>query len=296
MKHFIYTNFTNGGNVTSPPPPPGGGSSSAKIIFLGDSGMPPLADTENTANKIKQEAPDYVIHLGDANYESPQKLNTNFLNFWQNYLNKMYFVFGNHDLDYDYGAGIIENLPLVKNNLTQQKINSKFLCYDFKINNIHFFAFNSGNTYSGDSLTQQNDQFLNLENQFEEMLPKIRNSQYKWKIVLVHKPPYTNEYTHKPGAGPLRLDYKAEGVDIVMSAHSHLYEKININNIFYLIQGLGGAEKRCGSTPYLNGTNLNYCLKNAYTILNVSNNNLEFITKNIDGEIIDQFGLTKFLS
>ena len=111
-----------------------------KIALLGDSGETPLGNTEAVANRIKQNNPNYIIHLGDANYGNVSNLQNYFLDFWQNYLDKIYFVFGNHDLDYDYGASIIDNLPLVKSNLTLSQISNKFLCYDFIIENIHFFV------------------------------------------------------------------------------------------------------------------------------------------------------------
>ena len=104
--------------------------------------------------------------------------------------------------------------------------------------------------------------------------------------MVVHKPPYTSESLHT-GSIPLQLDYESLGVRVVLNGHSHDYEYIYKNNTAYLINGLGGASKRCPVAPFVTGTLSTYCEKNGYTICSATDTTLTFRTYNTDGDIID---------
>lgn len=272
----------------TPTPTPTPIPTGVTFAILGDSGQAGyLTDTENVANGIKSFTTDFIIHVGDANYGTPSDIQTNFLDFWpQEYLDKMYFAFGNHDLNYDYGQSFLDNLPLVNSLIGPTKIANKLYCYDFVRGPIHFFVLNAGNSASGDQLDELADPNIQLSAQLDEIIPKITGSTSTWKIMVVHKPPYTNEVLHD-GSIPLRLDYESLGVRVVLNGHSHDYEYIYLNNTAYMIQGLGGANKRCAVAPYVTGTQTTYCVKNGYTICQATQSSLTFTTYNVDGQIID---------
>lgn len=277
-------------NVTPTPTP----TPQTTTVFglLADSGEPnstSLDFTNQVANGVKSFNPDFVIHMGDANYWAgdPNTLVNNFLNFWDGWLNKMYFSFGNHDLDTDYGAAILDNLPLVNNAIGPVKRANNLLCYDFIQGPVHFFVLNSGNSAAGDSMNETIDPNIQLAAQMAEMTPKITGSTSTWKIVVVHRPPYTNGVNHAPGSPAVRFDYASLGVDIVLSAHSHVYEYMVVNQMSYFVQGLGGATKHNLTDPLLNGTEIAYNQKHTYTICDASINELIFRTYAIDNELID---------
>lgn len=260
--------------------------------LLADSGEPNPTSLENTyavANGIKSFNPEFVIHMGDANYwvGDPNTLDDNFLNFWDGWLNKMYFAFGNHDLDTDYGSAILDNLPLVNDAIGSTKRANNLLCYDFVKGPVHFFVLNSGNSAAGDSMNESIDTNMQLTAQMAEMTPKIAASNAMWKIVIVHRPPYTNGLNHDPGSTAVRFDYASLGVDIVISAHSHAYEYIVVNDTPYFVQGLGGATKHDFINPLLEGTEIAYNDKHAYTICTALGDELTFRTYTIDDELID---------
>jgi len=265
---------------------------STVFAFLGDSGEPnetSLGFTSAVANGIKSFNPEFVIHVGDANYwvGDPNTLDENFLTFWDGWLNKMYFAFGNHDLQTDYGSAVLDNLPLVNNAIGSTKRANNLLCYDFIKGPVHFFVLNSGNSAAGDSMDELIDPNMQLTAQMAEMTPKIAASTSMWKIVVVHRPPYTNGANHDPGSEAVRFDYASLGVDIVISAHSHAYEYIVVNNTSYFVQGLGGATKHNIISPLLEGTEIAYNDKHAYTICTALGEQLTFRTYTIDDELID---------
>jgi predicted phosphodiesterase len=257
--------------------------------MLGDSGQPnptSLTATGLVADKIKEANPDFVIHLGDSNYGEPLDLQADLLDFWQGYLNRMYIAFGNHDLDYDYGSSILDNLPRVNNAIGPSKRADNLLCYDFVQGQVHFFVLNSGDTAAGDGLNETNDPNIQLEAQLTELVPKIENSTSQWKIILVHRPPYTNS-SHAPGSIPLRLDYASLGIDAVISAHDHVYEYIEKDGVPYFVQGLGGANIYNLNAPYIDGTIFAYNDKYAYTMLTATTTRLKFDTYSVDDDLVD---------
>lgn len=256
------------------------------FAILGDSGPgEPNTDTENVVNGIKSHTTDFIIHVGDANYGTPAEIYDNFLRFWpQEYLDKMYMAFGNHDLVTDYGSAFLDNLPLVNSLIGATKRTNNLLCYDFVRGPIHFFVLNSGD--GDDELTEASDPNIQLALQFGEILPKMAESTSTWKILVVHKPPYTSETLHREGSTPLRLDYSALGVQVLLSGHSHDFEHIYYNSITYIVQGLGGAGNRCPVEPYMIGTEIAYCEKNGYTICTATESSLRFVTYSVDNDII----------
>lgn len=282
--------------IPTPTPTPTPSYESVTFGLLGDSGQAGLlTDTENVANGIQQKSPDYILHLGDANYGDASTVDDYFLNYWtSDYINnRMYLAFGNHDLDYDYGATLLDNLPLVNAAIGSAKRSQNLLCYDFIKGPIHFFVLNSGNTASGDTLTAAADPNIQLQKQLNEFSFKSVDSTMPWKILVVHKPPYTSESAHRLGVTQLRMNYKTLNIDVVLSAHSHDYEYIYNEPTHYFVQGLGGATKRCAVDPRTPGAVTDYCAQNGYTILEASSTQLVFKSYNTSGTIIDTRTITK---
>jgi hypothetical protein len=286
------------GNSVTPTPTPAPTPTYDPVTFamLGDSGQAGLlTDTRNVANEIQLRSPDFVLHLGDANYGNASTVSSYFLNYWSsNYINNaMYLAFGNHDLDYDYGSTLLDNLPLVNNAIGSLKRSQNLLCYDFVRGPIHFFVLNSGNTASGDTLNAAADPNIQLQTQLNEMTFKISDSAYPWNILVVHKPPYSSESAHRLGSEQLRFNYNALGVDIVLSAHSHDYEYIYNAPTHYFVQGLGGATKRCAIDPRTPGAVTDYCAQNGYTMVEATSTQIVFKTYNTSGTLIDTRTITK---
>jgi predicted phosphodiesterase len=261
-----------------------------KFAILGDSGEPGLLnDTEAVATKIKQSNPDFVIHTGDLSYYdgNPTDLPSQFTNFWNGWLDKIYLSFGNHDLDYNYGNSVLDVLPTVNSLIGETKRTNHLLCYDFVKGPVHFFVLNSGNSATGDNLNPAIDTNLQLSAQLAEIQPLILDSTADWKVLVVHKPPYTNAPNHT-GIPQLQLDWKSYGIDVVLSGHAHNYEYIKTNGVSYIVQGLGGSEIRCATQPYVvPNTYKTYCDTNGYTLCEATSTSLVFKTYNVNDEIVD---------
>lgn len=65
-------------------------------------------------------------------------------------------------------------------------------------------------------------------------------SSARFKIVVVHYPPYTDGDAFYPGFADLRLPWKAWGADLVLSAKTLAYERFYIDGLQYVVAGTGG--------------------------------------------------------
>jgi hypothetical protein len=218
----------------------------------------------------------------------------NFLDIWSGYTtDNMYVTLGNHDYyGTTYGREILDQIPATSNLIGTTKLDNKLYCYDFVRGPIHFFEFNTGAV--SDNIPADPDS--QLAAQLAEMLPIISASTSIWKIVFFHMPPYTNDEFHKPGVSPMRLDYDALGVDLVMGGHAHNYEFIISGNTKYMVNGLGGSNLRRTTTPYVTGTQFSYSgstadMKYGYTIATATDTYIIFDTYDIDDVLIHSFHL-----
>lgn len=124
---------------------------------------------------------------------------------------------GNHE---DEGAVITENFALP--NVPEQELDSGvFYSYDY--NGVHFTVLNT-NDDEDDKLS---------EAQIDWMKKDILSSDAKWKIVVLHKAPYSNGSHYDDGdvegfrkqLGTL-LPYL--GVDLVLQGHDHVYLRTDV--------------------------------------------------------------------
>lgn len=214
------------------------------LAAFGDYGV----DDENelaVANLVKSWNPDGILALGDNNYEtgSASTIDTNVGKYYADFIypyigsydssateNKFWPVLGNHDLDTSNGQPYLDYFP--------QPINQRY--YDTVIGNVHIFALNSGYNTAGTMVeTAGND---GSSAQATWLRNRLLKSTAKWKIVILHHPPYTNGSSYTPGYTALRWPFEEWGVDAVLSGHSHVYERIEkgSTNFPYIVAGTGG--------------------------------------------------------
>jgi hypothetical protein len=77
---------------------------------------------------------------------------------------------------------------------------------------------------------------------------KLGTSSAPWKLVLLHHPPYSSGLTH--GSTPaLQWPYTTWGASAVLAGHEHLYERLQVDNIPYFVNGAGGQDLYTFNTP-----------------------------------------------
>jgi 3',5'-cyclic AMP phosphodiesterase CpdA len=126
--------------------------------------------------------------------------------------------------------------------------------------------------------------------QLEWLENTLKSSSEPWKIVYFHHPLYSDGDRHGSNVElrvrlePLLVAY---GVDVVMSGHDHIYERIvPQKGITYFVIGSSGQLRRGGIRPSPL-TAVAYADDQAFTLMEVAGSDLVFQTRSRTGRVID---------
>lgn len=262
--------------------------SSFRFIHLGDTHNDDIV--EPVLKQAVKEAPDavFLVHSGDH-------VNTGlFRNLWDQYLHAGRDIFprlpfmptlGNHDSQDGLPPTLYTQLfMLPKNRMCGLSPERN---YAFSYGDARFYMIDA--TGDIDKITCW------LENE-------LRQTDEKWKIAVTHFPPYATDDSYpeiRRAWGSLFDQYR---VDLVLSGHIHQYfRSYPINNEQVVTDTNKGTiyvssvvvEPR-KPEPASETYNEVYANKGGlYQIIHIDDNTLDFISKQIDGTIIDQFQLKK---
>ena len=281
-------------------------------VMVGDSGdQSTISDTISVASSIRALDPEFVVHLGDCAYGTSQRpgdvgtptpvgaslggaahlLQDLFLrHYWSFKDGNLYLAFGNHDLESQYGAPLLKALPTVSGLIGASNVSTKLYRYEFARGPVRFFVINSG---SDDS-----DVNIQLGTQLSWLTSRVAAASEPWLVVVFHRPARTSDSAHYPGSLLMRNftdQLTAIGIDLVVSAHAHSYERfMDGNGLTHIVCGLGGAPKRgTAGTIDLPGSQFFFNGKNGFVHFKADKTRLQWTLKTIDGESIDSVTLEK---
>jgi len=196
---------------------------SVRFAVVGDTGSGTEKQREVGTMMIKYHALfpyEFVLLMGDNMYggEAPRDFEKKFADPYRALLNnkvKFYATLGNHD----------EALQV---NYTNFNMDGKEY-YRFKKGNIAFYSLNSN--------YMEKKQVKWLEDE-------LARDTSEWKVCFFHHPPYSSAKKHgsneqlREVLEPIFLKY---GVDVVLTGHDHVYERIKPQKgIYYFVSGAGG--------------------------------------------------------
>ena len=242
---------------------------SVRFVVLGDTGTGDSAQQQVGAQllQFRQRFPfTFALMLGDNMYgsERPQDYSRKFEQPYKALLDaKVEFnaALGNHD---DPNQRFYKLF-----NLGGERYRT------FKKENVRFFVL--------DSNYMDPEQTKWLEKQLEA-------SGSDWKIPYFHHPLYTSA-TRGPNIElravlePLFVKY---GVDVVLTGHEHLYERVKPQKgIHYFVAG-GSAKLRSGDLRKTDLTEVGYDRDRTFMLMEVSGDELYFQTINRAGTTIDK--------
>lgn len=252
---------------------------------IGDYGDNNKAE-QKVSNLIKGWNPDFIITTGDNNYPEGDSLTIDenigkyFHEFIHPYygsygrgssINRFFPAIGNHDVLTANAKPYLDYFTLPNNERY----------YDFVWGNVHFFAINS-NTGEEDGTTSSSIQAQWLKN-------KLASSSSNWKVVYLHESPYTSGNNHE-NEPHLQWPYKEWGATIVLSGHSHVYERLLINNFPYIINGLGGHSIYSFNEP-LPGSLVRYNENFGAMKVVANSQSITFMFININDSLIDSYSI-----
>jgi tartrate-resistant acid phosphatase type 5 len=203
----------------------------AAIGDYGHAGTP----ERDVSNLVKSWNPDFILTLGDNNYDVgdsatiDQNIGQYYHEFIYNYKgrygpktfsDRFFPSLGNHDYYTRNGQAYRDYFTLPGNGRY----------YDFVRGNVHFFALNSDPAEpDGTSATSKQARWLQAA---------LAASTSRWNVVYLHHAPYSSG--QHGGTQALQWPFRAWGASMVLAGHDHHYERLVVDSLLYIVNGLGG--------------------------------------------------------
>ncbi len=151
--------------------------------------------------------------------------------------------------------------------------------YDYIKGDLHFFVLSSD--------TRDPDGTSSISIQANWLRTKLQASTAKYKIVYFHHAPYSSG-THGNHLY-MRWPFKAWGADLILSGHDHTYERLVIDGLTYVVNGLGGESKYGIRNPRELGSIIGYDDEYGALFAEVKSDGVHFHFKDFAENIIDEF-------
>jgi tartrate-resistant acid phosphatase type 5 len=211
-----------------------------RMAVIGDFGSGSEAEL-SVANLIKSWNPDFILTLGDNNYPDGKAdtIDQNIGMFYSEYIspytgaygtattdqpdseNRFFPALGNHDWRIGNCDGYLDYFTLPGNERY----------YEIRRGPVAIFVIDS-DPHEPDGNTLNSTQADWLEG-------RMKASDATFKLVTMHHPPYSS--------GPHGVNTSSQwpfaewGADAVLGGHDHIYERLVIQGIPYIVNGIGGS-------------------------------------------------------
>jgi hypothetical protein len=262
----------------------------ARFAVIGDFGVD-TGDEALVAARVREWHPDFVVTVGDNNYPSGES-STIDANIGQHYgefigqyqgkygtgstTNRFWPCLGNHDWYAATGAQpYLDYFPALPGNRRY---------YDVVLGTIHLFAVDS-DPHEPDGTSAQSVQAAWLHD-------TMRASTACFNIVTFHHPAYSSGdpiFTEPE----MRWPYKDWGADLVLMGHQHQYERLVIDGLPYVVDGLGGALNRFDFQTTQPGSEFRYSADFGALFVEVYDGRLHLEFHDTRGMLIDGFDVER---
>ncbi|HEX8424698.1 metallophosphoesterase [Hymenobacter sp.] len=205
-----------------------------RFAAIGDYGYAGPAERD-VAELVKSWDPEFIITLGDNNYDlgDSTTIDQNIGQYYHAYIynyrghygpsastNRFFPSLGNHDYYTRNGEAYRDYFTLPGNGRY----------YEFVRGDVHFFALNSDPAEpDGIKVNSVQAQWLQA---------RLAASKAHWKIVYLHHAPYSSGVHGSTLA--LQWPFREWGASLVLAGHDHHYERLVVNELPYIVNGLGG--------------------------------------------------------
>ena len=228
-----------------------------------------------------------ILTTGDNNYPlgAPFTIDENIGQYFHAYIfpylgvygegaaqNRFFPSMGNHDWIWLDGQPYLDYFELPGNERY----------YAFSWDFIDFFILSS-DWEEPDGITPDSTQGQWLQSE-------LSASTAAWQVVVFHHAPYSSGY-HGP-TKHMQWPFADWGADVVLSGHDHHYERLEVDDLLYIVQGLSGGTIY-GLYDTYPGSQVRYNSTYGALLVEATPDQLSFRFYNIDGELIDEYTLTR---
>lgn len=265
-----------------------------RIGVLGDSGFGEQITFDLAAHMAAQDL-DFTIHTGDVVYrvyDNPDAYDAYALKWYlplQPLLEAMpvYPVVGNHDVE---EAARWNGVPFY------------YLAFpSFAAPPLASSAFEGRNQWYAvgygalQFLMLDTQVFYNEPGRAEQeawLAERLSDPVYEHTIVALHVPPFSSGSVHPNDGYPVRSWvplFEGANVPLVLSGHSHNYERLSMNGVTYVITG-GGSSSLYGMGETQPGSQV-YARRTHYVLLEVFSDRIDLTAAAVTGETLDQVSI-----
>lgn len=190
------------------------------------------------AETVKSWQPDCIITLGDNNYPdgAAATIDANIGQYYQQFI---------HPYQGSYGPGAEQNrfFPCLGNHDWVVADLSPYLDYFSLPHNERYYYVDRGplRLCALDSMPGEPDGVEADSIQATWLRETLAASTAAWNIVYMHHPPYSSGM--HGSSEWMRWPFQAWGADLVLAGHDHTYERIIVDGLTYLVNGLGGGAR-----------------------------------------------------
>jgi hypothetical protein len=256
----------------------------ATIHFAAYGDIGNTSNSTEVAKLARSHGFDFILMLGDICYGSvpfATQLNANYPT--ENKYRKILPVLGNHEFSDACGGGNAASAYRAYFTLPPPE-----RYYDFTRGPVHFFALNSEVEPDGHNATSKQAMWLKA---------KLAASKLPWQVVFFHRPPYSSGSGHG-STSYMQWPFEAWGVDAVLAAHDHDYERIirDVNGdgvkVPYFVSGLGGKSRRSFNSA-VTGSVKRYNSAFGALFVTATSTSMKFEFRRTGGSLIDSYTKSK---
>ena len=219
-----------------------------RVGVIGDSGFGEPV-TAKLAEQMASHPLDFVIHTGDVVYnagENTSPAEAFALKYFQPFaplLHQLpvYAVPGNHEYAQDAridGVPYYYHVfpPLLDSDQVDTYPSERRQYYAIVYQNIQFIFLDSQVFFGEKGKTEQ-----------EEWLDqRLQDDEFTYSVVIMHVPLFTSSIIHPKDSQPVRQawhdKFSGAGVPLVLSGHSHNYERLVVDGVTYVVTGGGSSQ------------------------------------------------------
>jgi Mg-chelatase subunit ChlD/predicted phosphodiesterase len=253
---------------------------SLRFAAVADSGTV-YANTAGVAKLIRGWDPDLVVHAGDLVY--PDGGTTELDSKYDTQVAKHYYwALGGYNGSYGKGPDVNKFLPALGNHDYDDGPLAEYLnffalpgnerYYTVKQGPVQFFFVDSygygpsaagpGGTTIGGTGADPGVGSSDLSStgpQAQWLQAQLLASDCPWRVVVWHHPPQTSGVDYYPGYSVMNWPLGTWGADVLITGHSHLYERIHRSDgVLHIITGWGGKDLRNFVTTPVTGSMARY--------------------------------------
>jgi hypothetical protein len=257
-----------------------------RFAVIGDYGQAGVVELA-VAAMIEDWQVDFIVTTGDNNYPvgEAQTIDENIGQYYHAYIgkylgeygsgsqeNRFFPSIGNHDWTRQAGYGpYLEYFSLPGNERY----------YDFEQGTVHFFILNSDpNEPDGVGRSSVQAEWLRTE---------LADSTAAWQVVVMHHPAYSSG--RHTSTEWMQWPFGEWGTDIALAGHDHWYERLEVDGLPYLTNGLGGSPSRYGFSLILPESLVRYNEMHGAMLVEATRDWMRFDFINLEGELIDRLTL-----